>query len=431
MGVVIAITHDTEVTADVVDLDLTGYALCASVDTEQTPVGDYINTLIRVTCGDRWIRSPIRYDVDIYGQPVSPEPIIVDWGGGRYTAIRETERWSLRVQGGTHRDGPNSGTFDPYVACMENPTIRIYRYVNEAISSEQYSSHIKRNALNELRISHPVAALSIATGSRADLSWLSIGQIDRANQTDKRGSISSLDLTGVSELTGLFLSRTALDHKNIQGLSTLHNLRFIELEENAISDTINLSSLSRLQTLSIINNLNIPELPQTLEGLIASPVLKYISFGRYTMMKACGWNAFYESLPTAVESETNSPSFYIYGSPEAPYKDVEYSKLSIARAKGWKPRYTHGEGSRDIPERGDRCANPAYRLSLLPASARGRVKVLNEGITLDDIPVGTIIRLGIEQEELWFVSKYSSRSMTIVIEPGSIHQKTLELSRMF
>ncbi len=264
---------------------------------------------------------------------------VVDWGGGRYTMInREAALDGFRNEW-THHNFPK---LVPGAWAEEGAPVVVYRdraWDVEAnkivVAGKTPSDH--QLPISRLLLTSPLAALQFS--SLPYLESLNVGPSQEC-------SLSSIDFSPLPRLESLYLARCSISALSLSN-TTLIRLGLTELPQ--LKDMANVSLPASLRGLSTYNlPLKELDLSGTTLGdreiviVTGMPLLQRLKASStpvsYTLeapaMGVCGWNAFFESLPT-VDPALNKVVELNYRGAEA-LDRIRSAQSAIAIAKGYK-----------------------------------------------------------------------------------------------
>ena len=325
----------------------------------------------------------------------------VDCGGGRY--LCQTRRWQ--------------SSFSGITAAEENPVVKVYEKKRPA-----------HDPIRHIDVLQNVAA--IEWGHVENITRLSIGYMNDRNDpnlpwtTQHHSTLSELDLSKMTKLAYLGISRNAISTLDLTSNTELINLALKDLkiarqEDLKLPETLptiyieylpwksfdpsawqqikslRLANMTSIEQLDLSRNPNIEELSlydafNQLRSLVASPKLAILNCptARIPRMGACAWDDFYRSLPTDLNVE-GKELFLTYLKSENPEQDehfairsyhVVHSTTSIAAAKGYAIRaYTGHFTSTDFEGSGDGCRD-SYAIGATCDNAKMQIVYRENGV---------------------------------------------------
>ena len=325
----------------------------------------------------------------------------VDCGGGRY--LCQTRRWQ--------------SSFSGITAAEENPVVKIYEKKRPAYAP-----------IRGIQVLQNVAA--IEWGHVENITRLSIGYMNDRNDpnlpwtTQHHGALSELDLSKMTKLAYLGISRHTISTLDLTSNTELINLELKDLkiarqEDLKLPETLptiyiqslpwksfdpsawqqikslGLGNMTSIEQLDLSRNPNIEKLFlygtfDQLRSLVASPKLAILNCptARIPRMGACAWDDFYRSLPTDLNVE-GKELFLTYLKSENPEQDehfairsyhVVHSTTSIAAAKGYAIRaYTGHFTSTDFEGSGDGCRD-SYAIGATCDNAKMQIVYRENGV---------------------------------------------------
>ena len=325
----------------------------------------------------------------------------VDCGGGRY--LCQTRRWQ--------------SSFSGITAAEENPVVKVYEKKRPA-----------HDPIRHIDVLQNVAA--IEWGHVENITRLSIGYMNDRNDpnlpwtTQHHGALSELDLSKMTKLAYLGISRHTISTLDLTSNTKLINLELKDLkiarqEDLKLPETLptiyiqslpwksfdpsawqqikslRFSNMLSIEQLDLSRNPNIEELHlydafDQLRSLVASPKLAILNCptARIPRMGACAWDDFYRSLPTDLNVE-GKKLLLTYLKSENPEQDehfairsyhVVHSTTSIAAAKGYAIRaYTGHFTSTDFEGSGDGCRD-SYAIGATCDNAKMQIVYRENGV---------------------------------------------------
>lgn len=266
---------------------------------------------------------------------------VVDWGGGRYTMINREAALDGFHNEWTHDNYPK---LVPGAWAEAGAPVVVYRDRDRAwdveankivVAGKTPSDH--QLPISRLLLTSPLAALQFS--SLPDLESLNVGPSQEC-------SLSSIDFSPLPRLESLYLARCS-----ISALS-LSNTTLIRLGLKALPQLKDMANVSLPTSLRGLSTYNLPLKELDLSGttlgdreiviVTGMPLLQRLKASStpvsYVLeapaMGVCGWNAFFESLPT-VDPALNKVVELTYRGAEA-LDRIRSAQSAIATAKGYK-----------------------------------------------------------------------------------------------
>ena len=331
----------------------------------------------------------------------TPISFAVDCGGGRY--LCQTRKQGSRFRGIT--------------AAEENPVVKVYEKKRTAYAPIRHIDVLQN-------------VTAIEWGHVENITHLRIGYINDRNDeslpwtTQHHSTLSELDLSKMTKLAYLGISRNAISTLDLTSNTKLINLALEDLkiarqEDLKLPETLptiyieylpwksfdpsawqqikslRLANMTSIEQLDLSRNPNIEELSlydafNQLRSLVASPKLAILNCptARIPRMGACAWDDFYRSLPTDLNVE-GKKLLLTYLKSENPEQDehfairsyhVVHSTTSIAAAKGYAIRaYTGHFTSTDFEGSGDGCRD-SYAIGATCDNAKMQIVYRENGV---------------------------------------------------